>query len=161
MSTRYVRLETTISMVANTVISGVFAWLLFRNVDSVPLLGAEGIIVDLIPTVFMITFMTVNIETLLTRSRIRSGTALSEGYSVGWLPDFWLLRALTLSLLITLTVVPLTGAVLLLADVSTLPYTTFFIFKLVFGAALALLITPPILRLAIGDSERQGFSGLR
>lgn len=156
MSSRYIRSETRVSMAINTVISGLFAWFPFQGVSTVPLWGGMGMVVDLLPTVFMITLMTANIETLLTRKRVRSGelAAMPVPPRWQWLPRNVLLRALVLGLLMTALLVPLMTALFLVTGIESLPYPVFFAYKLVFGALLALLITPIILRRALGDQQQ-------
>ena len=154
MSERYIKIETAISVVFNAVLSAAFAWFGFRGVSEVPLMGAQGMVVDLLPTTFMITFMTANIETLLTRKRMRAGTLaplLPAPGAWAWLPRPWLWRALVLALLATAVAVPAMAGLFLLLGIEGLPFHIFVVYKLVYSALLALLVTPLILRLALGD----------
>ena len=155
MHSAYIKLETIISMVINTLFCAVFAWFPFRGVEAVPLWGAQGLVVVLLPTTFMITFMTTVAETLLTRKRLGAGRLAAPGVSapawLGWLPVHWLLRALALGLVMTVLLVPAASLLLMALGIEWLPWANFFAFKLGYGAGLALVVTPLILQAAIND----------
>lgn len=78
--------QTIISIVFNTIISGVFARAIFHGVEQIPPWGAQGIVVDLVPTVFMITLMLTVILTLITRGRLRKGKLPAPLWGRGDLP---------------------------------------------------------------------------
>ncbi len=151
------RVETAISIVANTVVSGMFAWGIFHGVAVIPLWGAQGIAVDLIPTVFMITLALTIALTLITRARIRKGKLprptwgrIDLGLS-RLLPDNILLRAFTFAAAMTVILVPLSVLLLVTAGVSEMSFKVFFVFKLIYGAIYAVVVTPPVLLRAFAD----------
>lgn len=154
---RNLKSETAISVVANTAVSGIFAWGLFHGVESIPLWGAQGIVVDLVPTVFMITLVLTIALTLITRGRLRKGKLPLPAWRrsdlgvIGRLPACIALRAPVLALCMTLALVPLSALLLVLAGVDSMRFTNFFLFKLAYGAAFALLVTPIILLRALAD----------
>lgn len=154
---RNVQTETLISVVINTAISGGFAWGLFHGVDSIPLWGSQGIVVDLVPTVFMITLVLTIALTLITRRRLRNGKLPLPTWNraelgvVGRLPAHIALRAPLLALCMTLVLVPISALLLHLAGIQSMAFMTFFLFKLAYGAAFAVLVTPLILRRALAD----------
>lgn len=159
---RNLQSETAISVVANTAVSGLFAWGLFHGAKSIPLWGAQGIVVDLVPTVFMITLALTIALTLITRGRLRKGKLPLPAWSrsdlgvIGRLPSRVALRAPALAVCMTLALVPLSAMLLVLAGVESMRFTTFFFFKLAYGAAFAVLVTPIILLRAFADrSELQ------
>jgi hypothetical protein len=150
-------LETAISIVFNTLISGLFAWAIFHEVDYLPLWGAQGIVVDLIPTVFMITLVLTLILTLITRARVRKKRLPAPQWSrnhlngFGWLPANLAIRAPVLALALTAILVPLSALLLVALGVEGMNYSAFFKFKLVYGALFALVVTPIILLRALAD----------
>ena len=154
---RYLAVETAISVFLNVLVSAAFAWFPFHGADYVPLWGPFGIAVDLVPTTFMITLMVSIALTLITRRRVRAGqvpalnpTAISyPGFR--WLPRQVVWRAVALAM--TLTVVLVLGfvALFVVAGVDRLPFDRFFLFKLIYGGLLAILVTPFILAAALAD----------
>lgn len=154
---RNLKSETAISVIANAAVSGLFAWGIFHGEATVPLWGANGIVVDLVPTVFMITLALTIALTLVTRGRIRRGKLPVPEWSshdLGWigrLPAKVLYRAPVLALLMTLVLVPLSAVVLVAAGVGSMSFPVFFVFKLIYGAAFAVLITPVIILRALAD----------
>ncbi len=158
---RNLQTETALSVVFNTIISGVFAWGLFHGVEVVPLWGTQGIVVDLVPTVFMITLALTIALTLITRGRIRKGKLPLPAWSrsdlgpLGWLPRNLALRAPLLAAVMTAVLVPLSALLLTVAGVGAMKFTTFFVFKLAYGAAYAVIITPIILLGAMADQRER------
>jgi len=146
---RYLKVETTIAVAINAVISALFAWGLFRGAAAVPLWGAAGIGLDLVPTVFMITLMMTIALTLITRKRMRAGAidplrGIDAPAWLAWLPHNVLLRALALALPLTAILVPASVSVLAAAGASSMGFATFVGFKILYGAAVGALVTPII-----------------
>lgn len=154
---RNLQTETLVSVVINTAISGGFAWGLFQGQAWIPLWGGKGIVVDLVPTVFMITLVLTIALTLITRGRLRQDKLPRPAWSrtdlgfIGRLPDALPLRAPALAAVMTIVLVPVSAALLLLTGVAGMKFATFLIFKLVYGAAFALVVTPIILLRALAD----------
>lgn len=152
------RIETVLSVVFNTIISGAFAWGMFHGEDIVPLWGSRGIAVDLVPTVFMITLVLTIVLTKITRRRLRRGKLPAPSWNrtdlplVGWLPENVLLRALALAAVLTLVLVPLSVLILAQLGVEQMGFGVFFVFKLAYGALFALIVTPAILLRALADA---------
>ncbi len=153
------RVETAISVVFNTIISGVFAWGIFHGTAVIPRWGAKGIVVDLIPTVFMITLVMTIVLTLITRGRVKKGKLPAPTWGKsdlrinGWLPRNVVLRAVLQAATATLILVPLSALILVAAGVESMGFTVFFIFKLFYGAIIAVLITPLIILRALADTS--------
>jgi len=150
---KYIWAETMVGAVFNTVISIIFAFLVARGVDAVPLWGAMGMAVDFVPTVFMITLVTTLIVTLLARKRLAQGKApalpRSLGGPLGWAPRAAVVRGLIYALLFTIVLVPLSIGALIALNATAMPVTTFVVFKALYGLMLSLLIGPPITRAAL------------
>lgn len=155
---RYFAIEIAIGMVLNAVISAAFAWGIFRGVAHVPLwAGTRGMAFDLVPTVFMITLMMTIALTLITRARLRRGAAPALAWSrdshvlLRLLPRNAVGRGLCLAAGATIVLVPLSVACLAGAGFQTMAFGPFVWFKVAYGVALAVLVTPIILLCAFGD----------
>ncbi|MCB1677048.1 MAG: hypothetical protein KDI16_00010 [Halioglobus sp.] len=145
-------METVPSTLANTVIGGVFAWLVFPKPvaeQRITLWGEQGfvtgIVFDLVPTIFMITFVTVFFVTCIGRRRLRGGRLAGSAAVPTVLqraPQHLLLRMLAFGLLALTLFLPLTLAGLLLLGVHNMTFTPFLVFKLALSAAIAVTMTP-------------------
>lgn len=150
----FIRAETTVSLIFNTVFCGFFAWFPFRDMETIPLWGGMGMAADLIPTVFMIVFMTSNAETFRVRRAIAANQIepLPESiYTRLAFFNHFISRSFVFGLIASLILIPTTVLVFVIAGIHALPFITFVIYKLVFGACLALLATPIILRVALSE----------
>lgn len=152
---RYIRNETLVGCVFNGVLSVVFAFIVFQGVASIPLWGPQGMAVDLIPTVFMITLVGNLIVTVLTRKRLAAGQvpALAPASKLG-LPRNALLRMLLLAVLFTAVLVPLSILALWALRIDALPFWPFVGFKVVYGAAVGALSAGIVVRAALRDGDR-------
>lgn len=151
---RYVRTETIVSIVLNAAVSALFVWIVFRGQDVIPLWGAQGLVVDLIPTCFAITLMSTIAMTLLTRVRLKRNRVERVSTTTGiarFLPRALPLRAFAFALAVTVIAVPLSAAALALVGFDGRAYNTVLAFKIAYGAVLAVLISPPILVRALAD----------
>lgn len=160
---RYLAVETATSVVLNIVVSAAFAWIPFHGADNVPLWGPRGIAVDLVPTTFMITLMVSIALTLITRRRVRTGQVAGLNPAVvgfsgfRWLPRQVVWRALALATALTAILVPAFVALFVVAHVELLPFDAFFVFKLIYGGLLAVVVTPVILLAALADPGRRQY----
>jgi hypothetical protein len=154
---RYVTRETAVGVAINTMMSVVFALLAARGRMAVPLWGANGMALDFVPQTFMISFMTALAATLMTRKRLRRGEVPPlQAERAGFLarmPQNALTRALLIALLLTTVMTPLCVGILSLLSVTSLSFHAFIVMKTVYGAALALLAGPPILRAALAFKD--------
>ena len=143
---KYLTSETAISMAINAAISVGFAWLVFHGHDHIPTGGPGGLVRDAAPQTFMITLMSTLVPSLVTRKRMRAGHL-----------DAWLrgqrgpspvparkivLRAFLLALLAMVLGLGLNAAILPLLFPTGLSYGKVLALKAVYGALVALLITP-------------------
>lgn len=147
---RYMRRETLLGCVFNAVLSVVFAVLIFRGVEQIPLWGPQGIAVDLVPTVFMITLVGNLIVTFLTRQRVRAGAVPRLIHPTRW-PRRALVRMLLLAVVATAVVVPLSIGVLSALGIESMPFAPFVAFKVVYGAVVGALTAPLVIRAALAD----------
>ena len=152
---RYIRNETLVGCVFNGMLSVVFAFIVFHGVASIPLRGPQGMAVDLIPTVFMITLVGNLIVTVLTRKRVAAGQVPSLApTSRQRLPRNALLRMLLLAVLFTAVLVPLSILALWALRIASLPFWPFVGFKVVYGAAVGALSAGIVVRAALRDRDR-------
>jgi len=149
---RFLGKQLAISAVLNAAICALFVWLMFGNLDAVPLWGLSGLAVDLIPTTFMITLMTGVALTLASRSAVRSGKLAGLQWRAR-MPRNALLRGLLLAAIAVSLLVPFSIA--LLSSVWTLDWSfrTVMLFKVVYGVVLGSLVTPLVVLAALGDPE--------
>lgn len=148
---KYIRIETGIAIVLNAIVGALFVWILFGGKTQIGLWGDAGLAFDLLPTVFMITLMSTVALTILTRKRLRGGAVPPLTDRGPRLPRFVLLRALLLAAVATIAIVPL--SVLALSLVWTAPWSfgAVLIFKIIYSAALGLIVTPVIVTAALRD----------
>ena len=158
---RYLKTETAVNSIVNAAFSAIFTWLLFRSADIIPLWGATGMAVDLIPTVFMCTLATGLIATIMTRKKVRQGvlhqlpTAWSNYLLIRMWPRNVVLRSVLVALLATLTLVPLSVGVMLGFNVTEMNYMPLLMFKIVYGGAVTALSAPGFLIAAMTDDLDQ------
>lgn len=141
---RYVAVETLISVVINTAISIGFGWLAFGGASSV---ATRATILDAVPQSFMITLMSVIVPGLLTSRRIAAGRIAPR---VG-MPVRWPLavRAIAAAVVAALAGPALNAVVLTRWFPNTIGFESLLAIKAVYGAALAAIVTPLMLRYAL------------
>lgn len=148
---RYIRVETGISTVLNTIFCLLFGWIVFGGRERIPFAGVDGIGLDIFPTVFMSTLMTAAALTLLTRARLGKGVVTATSGSPTWLPRFFLLRAIVCGLVAALAIAVPTYLLLSLVNPGEWRFDGMMAMKAAFGAAIGLVVTPFILRAALSD----------
>lgn len=151
---RYILVETAISIAVNAAISAGFAWLVFGGRAGIGLWGADGLALDFVPQTFMISLMSVLVPTVLTRRRVRSG-ALPHGESFFRLPRNLFVRALLVAALATALLGGAAAALLALLWSGPMGFAAGLPLKVAYGALIALLVTPPALRAALADGRME------
>lgn len=158
-SSRYIRVETAISVGINSVLSAVAFLIVFGAEGPVPIWGAGGLVLDGLPQGFMIALMGTLVPGLLTARRLRSGTvepvpAISDSLAAR-LPKNLVALALTLAVVTALVGTAVFAlACLLTARAQVESWTLALIVKIAFGAILALVVTPIGLRAALARPLR-------
>lgn len=141
---RYVAVETLISVVINTAISIGFAWWVFGGASSV---ATRAAILDAVPQSFMITLMSVIVPGSLTSRRIAAGRiAPLVGKPIRWPLA---VRAIAAAVVAALAGLALNTAVLTWFFPNTIGFDNLLAIKAVYGAALAAIVTPLMLRYAL------------
>lgn len=142
----------------NLVLNGLIAWALFRSRVAVPLWGDSSVGVDLIATAFLLPFLTCLIVSSIVARQVRSGRVppLPPGQRPhsGWFERSPSARGLFLGALgISFGAAPIVWA-LSLGNAQPFPVTSFVVFKAVWAAMLALLVTPVVGWWALANASR-------
>lgn len=141
---RYLVVETLISVAINGAISFAFAWLMFHASSAVP---ARALIADSIPQSFMVALMSVVVPALLTSRRLAAGQiAPLPGKAVRYPLA---VRAIAAALAAVSCGLLLHLAVLAMGAPNSIGFTTLLALKVVYGAGLAAIVTPLMLRIAL------------
>lgn len=146
--------------VANLLINGMIAWLLYRNATHVPLWGQSSIAGDTIATAFLLPAITCLIVTPLARGRVRTGrvAAVGDG-SWRWVPRNMLWRALLVGLIGLIALTPVTLMVFGALGIGALSPWHFVYFKATFAAIEGALVTPFLALWAISEAPA-GFAAV-
>jgi len=143
--------ETAISVAINIVLSGVFFLALFGYGSRVPVRGWGNLAADSLPQAFAIGLMGSLVPGLLTRHRVRRGTIAPVARSAALpVPARALLAAGVAAAVLGGTAM----ALLLVLAPDTIGFAPALLFKLLFGAAVALIVTPPAIRAALREPFR-------
>ena len=153
--------QVIIATLFNFFINSVIAWFLYRNVEKVPLWGLKGIAVDTMVTAFILTLLsyyyialsvwfTMKIKWLPVIENDPKAGIISKMIS---LPIF--LQGIIFGFLATLLIGIPVIIVFLLTRTQSMPYESFFWYKAIFGAAVSLIVSPPIGLLSILDFSRR------
>lgn len=147
----YLLRETVTSILFNSAFSALFVFIVFGGRAVVPV---SEVAFDALPQSFMVVLMSTLVPTLLTRRRLSSGAVAPLPSSGIPLPRNLLLRAL----LLAVAAASIGGGMTLLVLPAIAPATWEFgavlAYKIAYGAALALILTPLIVRRALSDSTR-------
>ena len=145
---RYLRKEALISIAINAGLSALFAVLVFRGGPAT----VEAVAVDALPQSFMIALMTTLVPTLLTRKRLRAGVVQPLAGRGPRLPANLALRALLVAAGAALIGGALHWLLLPRLGAAVWPFDAVLAFKVGYGALLARLLAPLILRRALADT---------
>jgi hypothetical protein len=158
---RYLLLDNGVgSIVANLLINGVIAWLLYRNATHVPLWGQSSIAGDTISTSFLLPAITCLIVTPLARGRVRTGQVpAAADASWKWIPRNMIWRAVAIGLIGLIVLTPLTLFVFNALGIGELTPWHFVYYKAGFAAFEGALVTPLLALWAIAEPAA-GFAGV-
>jgi hypothetical protein len=153
---RYLVLEQGIgSGVFNLALNAAIAWLMFRGAATVPLWGQQSIAGDTLGTAFMLPLLTTLIASRVVRGHVRRGRVPAMAWPVASLgqhvPRRLGMRGAILGVVCLVAVaLPATQA-LAAAGVAEMTLGRFVVFKALFAAGLAVVVTPLIARAALAD----------
>jgi hypothetical protein len=146
----YVRKETLIGIAINAALSALFGFLVFGGRDSFP---PRDIILDALPQSFMIALMTTIVPTWLTRRRLRAGSVEPASAGASLLPRNLLARALVAGIVASALGLALNWLLVSQADTASWSFAALLGFKIGYGALLAALCGPLLLRRALADGD--------
>ena len=144
----YVRRETLVAVAINAALSAIFCFIVFGGSAAIAI---ADLVADAVPQSFMIALMTTIVPTLITRRRLRAGTIAPLALAESRLPSNLALRALLVAMLAAAA--GLASHWLLLAAFGPVewPFGTVLTLKIAYGAALAAICAPWLLRRALAD----------
>jgi hypothetical protein len=148
---RYILVETAISMAINAAISAGFALLVFGGRAEIGLWGPGGLAFDFAPQTFMIAGMSVLVPTTLTRRRIRTGLLPPGNGPPSRFPRNLLARALLVALAATIALGGAAVAILAATWSGPAAFAAVLPLKIIYGAGVALVVTPLALKAALLD----------
>ncbi len=140
--TRYVTVETLISMVINTALSVGFVFLVFHGHPRISASGVHGIVPDMAPQTFMVLLMSCLVPGLLTRRRIAGGSLSWHKAATASSPSAIVLRGAILALLGTAVAVAMCWAVLPPLLPMGASFGSLVVAKALYGMLLAAVATP-------------------
>ena len=153
--------QVIIATVFNFFINIGIAWLLYRQVEQIPLWGLKGIAMDTMATAFVLTLLSYYYITLSVWFTMkRKWLPIMENYpTVGIVSKFIRLPIVVQGIIFAFLASLLIGCpvilFLFLTNTQSMPYGSFFWYKAIFGAALSLIVSPPIGLLSILDFSRR------
>ena len=151
----YLTLEQGVGAgVFNVLLNAGIAWLVFRGMPSVPLLGDQSIAGDTIVTAFMLPWLTSLIGGRIVRGHVRSGHVPPLPWSPAvarFMPRSLGLRGAVLGIACVVAVGFPTVRALGATGVTEMSLARFIAFKALFAGALGLIVTPFIARTALAD----------
>lgn len=148
---KYLIVETAVSVVINAVISALFVVLSFGGRSEVELWGSDGLAPDMLVQTFAVALFSVLVPTALTRRRLRSGKISGADGRSASLPRNLFVRALLIAAAATVVLAGITIALLAAAWTGPMAYGDLFLFKVVYGGLVALLVTPVAVAAALRD----------
>ena len=160
---RYLLLEQGVGAgVVNFAINAAIAWVAFRGMTTVPLWGQQSIAGDTIGTTFLLPFITTLIASRLVRGHVRSGRIAGLAWDSSplgrWMPRGLARRGAVFGLACVVLVGLPAPSALAAAGVAQMSFGRFVVFKALFAAVLAALVTPIIARAALADGLPSGAS---
>jgi hypothetical protein len=138
------------SAVVNFVLNGLIAWLSFRHLEVVPMLGQQSIMGDMVGTTIVLPVLTCLIVTRIVAWHLRTGKVSIPDWSsasqsfLGKLPNGAFARGLALAVPTMLLAVPLLYGLLMAAGVTSLELRPFVLFKASYSAVMAALVQPVV-----------------
>ena len=140
--------ERTVGVVISRAITLLFFLIVFGFSGPVEIWGAGEFVFDFLPQAFMIALMATLIPGLVTERKIRQGE-LQMIAERSILPKSLPFRAVLIAITAAAVSVALFSGVFLVSGVTGLGWLTALAIKLIFGGALAAIVTPLGLKAAL------------
>jgi len=149
---KYIITESVISMMFNAAFSSGFTYLIFKDQQLIP---KSELITDALPQSFFVAFFGTLVPTLITRARLRAGKISPQPYRKNFLPENALLRAINVGILVGIVGFACHFLVLNGLGIDSLAFSTTLAYKTIYGAVLALTVTPWVLHISFTDGNAQ------
>ena len=147
----YVLRETMVSMLINAALSLGFAWLVFGGSSSVE---RRDLVFDALPQSFFVAFFGALVPTLLATRRIRSNRIGTLPQRRSWLPANTLARGIAIGGLAAVAGILLHALVLYGLRINELGTRTVLVYKPIYGAVLAWIVTPYALLVVLAENRK-------
>lgn len=140
----YIQRELIVAGVVNVLLGVLATYAFVPNNVPIPLWGGQGIAVDLVPTVFMLTLIGNTVITFVTRHRLRTGKVTPIlrarcGWLARHLPRRPAPRILLLAFAATAVVVPVSVLGFWLSGVEAMRFDHYLLFKACYGPLVGAL----------------------
>ena len=153
--------QVIIATVFNFFINIGIAWFLYRHVLLIPLWGLKGIAMDTITTAFILTLLSYYYIALSVRFTMKmKWLPVIENHPTSGIVS----KMIRLPIIVQGIIFGFLAALLIglpvimgffLTGTQSMPYKSFFWYKAIFGAAISLIVSPPIGLLSILDFSRR------
>jgi len=154
---RYLLVEQGIgSGVFNVVFNAAIAWAMFRGATTVPLWGQSSIGGDTLGTAVILPLLTTLISSRIVRRQVRTGHVPAMAWPaapLGRMPRGLVSRGVILGAACLVVAGIPTIQALAAADVGSMGFGDFVVFKALFAGVLATAVTPVVARLALADAR--------
>jgi len=151
--------QCLIPTIVNFVMNGLIAWLLNRSASTIPLWQGSSVALDLIATAFILPFAICIIVSATIKSKVLSGKISpllpNQFPNSRWFKRLALFRGLFLGILgVIFGALPILWA-LSLGQAQPFPVISYILFKAVWAALIASLITPIVGWWALANASRK------
>ncbi|WP_319534939.1 hypothetical protein [uncultured Vibrio sp.] len=140
-SESYVKKESLLSFVINSVLSLLFLYLVFYPVENLPVWGVDGLLLDSMIQGFAIGLMASLVPTLITSKRVAVGKLNGFKMRDNWLSRHYIIASLLFALLSALLSLMINFGGFLLLDINSVSFNSALLFKVIFGGVLGALVT--------------------
>ncbi len=158
---KFLTVQAIICAIINLCINIALGIVLFKDIDSVPLWGNPGIVMDTFATAFLLTFLTVLIVAPFANIENKKGTAAHfqkelsalEKSRLRFLPRSLFLRSIVLACLASLVFTPLMIGLLYAGRISELSFIYFVVYKASFATIISFPVSPVVWTSALMQYE--------
>lgn len=153
--------QVIIATVFNFFVNIGIAWFLYRHVDQIPLWSLGGIAMDTILTAFILTLLSYYYIALSVwfTMKMKWLPVIADYPTVGIVSKMIKMPIIVQGIIFGILASVLIGLPVigwfLLTSTQSMPYESFRWYKAVFGAALSIIVSPPIGLLTILDFSRR------
>ncbi|MCG9702170.1 hypothetical protein L1D19_18980 [Vibrio natriegens] len=140
-SRKYLKKESLVSFFINSFLSLLFLYLVFYPIDSLPVWGVDGLLIDSVIQGFAIGLMASLVPTLITSKRIASGKLNGLTMRDNWLLHHYIIVSLLFALSSAVLALTINFVGFILLDVDSMSFNSALVFKVFFGGVLGSLVT--------------------